>query len=98
MRPTKASGPLAAMALVLAAAAAHPAPGEDGKVPTTVVVAEGTGRDEKEARAAALRDAVSRVVGSLVDAETLVKNDRVIRDRVLEFSGGFVKTYDRLGT
>lgn len=76
-----------------------PAAGTEGdQTPTAVVVAEGTGRDENEARAAALRDAVSRVVGSLVDAETLVKNDRVIRDRVLEFSGGFVRTYDPLGT
>src|SRR6478736_5914325 len=88
---------VAALALALTAAAAGPAAAADDKTPTAVVVAEGTGRDEKEARAAALRDAVSRVVGSLVDAETLVRNDRVIREQVLEFSGGFVKTYDPLG-
>jgi hypothetical protein len=58
------------------------------------VTAEGLGKDEKEARSSALRDAVARVVGTLVDAETLVKDDKVIREKVIEFSAGFVKTYD----
>src|ERR1700721_3602386 len=58
----------------------------------TVVVAEGIGKDEKEALKAAFRDAVGRVVGTLVDAETLVKNDPVISEKILEFSGGFDKT------
>lgn len=61
-----------------------------------VVVAEGLGKDEKEARKAAFRDAVSKVVGSLIDSETLVKNDEIISERILEYSGGFVKTYDTL--
>jgi len=63
-----------------------------------VVTAEGIGKDAKEARKAAFRDAVGKVVGTLVDAETLVKNDEVISERVLEFSGGFIKTYDTLKT
>lgn len=61
-----------------------------------VVIAEGVGKDEMEAKKAAYRDAVSRVVGTLVDAETLVKNDEVISEKILEFSGGFVKTYEVL--
>lgn len=61
---------------------------------TTVVVADGVGKDEKEARKAAFRSAVSQVVGTLVDAETLVKNDEVISDRILEYSGGFIKTFE----
>jgi hypothetical protein len=64
----------------------------------TVVVAEGIGKDEKEALKAAFRDAVGRVVGTLVDAETLVKNDAVISEKILEFSGGFVKTYETIKT
>jgi hypothetical protein len=63
---------------------------------TSVVIAEGTGKDEKEARKSAFRDAVSKVVGVLVDAETLVKNDEIISERILEFSGGFVKSYETL--
>jgi hypothetical protein len=62
------------------------------------VTAEGLGKDVKEAKSAALRDAVARVVGTLVDAETLVKDDKVIREKVIEFSGGFVKTYDVIKT
>ena len=46
-----------------------------------VVVAEGTGKDEKEARAAAFREAVSRAVGTLVEAETLVQNDQIVMTR-----------------
>ena len=58
------------------------------------MIGEGLGKDAKEARKAAFHDAVSKVVGSLVDSETLVKNDEIISERILEFSGGFIKTYD----
>jgi len=64
----------------------------------TVVVAEGLGKDEKEAKKAAFRDAVSKVVGTLIDAQTLIKNDEVISERILEFSGGFIKNYDVIKT
>ena len=57
------------------------------------MIGEGLGKDEKEARKAAFHDAVSKVVGSLVDSETLVKNDEIISERILEFSGGFIKNY-----
>lgn len=63
---------------------------------TTVVMAEGTGKDEKEARAAAFREAVSKAVGTLVESETVVLNDRIVKDRVAEFSGGYVRTFDTL--
>lgn len=63
---------------------------------TSIVIAEGVGKDEKEARKAAFRDAVSRVVGTLIDAQTLVKNDEIISERILEYSGGFIKSYDVL--
>lgn len=65
---------------------------------STTVVAEGVGKDEKEARRAAFRDAVSKVVGTLIDSETRIKNDQIISERVLEFSGGFIKTYESLKT
>ncbi len=65
---------------------------------TATVVAEGVGKDEKEAKKAAYRDAVSKVVGTLVSAETLVKNDEIISDKILEYSGGFIKTSEVLKT
>jgi hypothetical protein len=71
-------------------------PKPEGK--TSIVVSEGVGKDEKEARKAAFRDAVSKVVGNLVDAETVVKNDEVISEKILEFSGGFIKSYETLKT
>jgi len=64
----------------------------------TVVEAVGVGKDEKEAKKAAFRDAVSKVVGTLIDAQTLIKNDEVISERILEFSGGFIKNYDVIET
>jgi hypothetical protein len=69
---------------------------QEGKDAGEVVIAEGVGKDEAAARKAAFRAAVGRVVGVLVDAETLVKNDKVIEERILEFSGGFIKTFDVL--
>lgn len=62
------------------------------------VIAEGVGKDEKTALSAAFRDAVSRVVGTLIDAETLIKNDEIIKERILEFSGGFIKTFEKMKT
>lgn len=61
-----------------------------------VVVVEGAGKDEGQARKAALREAVAQAVGSLIDVKTVVRNDRVVKDEVTEFSGGFVKSFDTL--
>ncbi len=61
-----------------------------------VVTAEGVGVTAKDALKEAFRSAVDRVVGTVVDAETIVKNDELIRDRVLTYSSGFVSTYDVL--
>lgn len=55
------------------------------------VVATGTGLTEDEAFKQAIVDAVRRVVGTLVSAENVVKNDRVIKDEVLTLSNGFVE-------
>lgn len=35
-----------------------------------------------------------RSVGTLIEAETAVENDKIVRDRVAEFSGGSVKTFE----
>lgn len=61
-----------------------------------MVVVEGTGRDEEHARKAAFREAVSQAVGTLIDVETVVRNDRLVKNQIIEFGGGFVKSFDTL--
>ncbi len=64
---------------------------------TPQVIAEGVGATGDEALKDAFRNAVRQVVGAVVDAETLVKNDEIISDKVLTYSDGFVKTYEEIG-
>lgn len=75
---------VAAFLLPLAALAAE----------TVVVVAKGTGGTVKSAERAAFRAAVEKVVGTLVDAETLVANDEIVEDSILAYSNGFVETFE----
>lgn len=63
---------------------------------TQEVVGEGVGRTADEALKDAFRNAVRLVVGAVVDAETLVKNDELIDDKVLTYSDGFIKGYDEV--
>jgi hypothetical protein len=63
---------------------------------TQMVVTEGVGTSKDEAIKDAFRNAVRQVVGAVVDAETLVKNDEVISDKVLTYSDGLVKKYEEM--
>lgn len=63
---------------------------------TTVVVASGLGTDPEKALKNALMSAVEQAVGLIVDAETLVKNDRIVRDQILTYSDGFVETFEKI--
>lgn len=79
--------------------AAKPAsPGQDmGSKPASPVqkvIAEGSGVTADEALKDSFRNAVRQVVGAVVDAETLVKDDEVITDKVLTYSDGMIKTYE----
>jgi tetratricopeptide (TPR) repeat protein len=67
-----------------------------GEVET--VVAVGTGPSDTEAEKDALCAAVRQVAGGLVDAQTQVKNERLIREKVLVFSDGLVSDYQVLET
>lgn len=72
-------------------------PDGKGSDPTlSRVMAEGTGTTPDEALKEAFRDAVRQVVGAVVDADTLIKNDQIISDKVLVYSDGFIKTYDKV--
>ena len=73
-----------------------------GSVPTDsqtqAILVEGQGTSPDEALRDAFRNAVRQVVGSVVDAETLVKNDEIISDQVLTYSDGFIDHYDTVST
>lgn len=75
---------------------AEPAdPSSDDDV-TQTVVAEGVGLTPEDALKDAFRAAVRQVVGEVVDAETLVKNDEIVRDQILTYSDGFVPQHTKL--
>ena len=67
---------------------------EDGRV--MEVVATGAGSTPDEAVQSAYSAAIEQVVGVLVDAETLVKNDQIVSDKIRTFSRGFVRSYDKV--
>ena len=52
--------------------------------PTETVTVEGVGKTEASAKKAAFREAIQKVVGVLIDANTQVKNEEIIKDEVLE--------------
>ena len=54
------------------------------------VVATGYGTTVREATKAAMRSAVEAVVGTMLDATTLVENDKLIEDEILTYSGGMI--------
>ena len=61
------------------------------------VVATGYGTTVREATKAALRSAVEAVVGTMVDATTLVENDKLIEDEILTYSAGMIAGAKTIG-
>ena len=61
------------------------------------VVATGYGSTVREATKAAFRAAVEQVVGTMVDATTLVENDKLIEDEILSYSAGMIATAKTVG-
>ena len=60
------------------------------------VVVTGTGADADKAVQNAFSQAIEQTVGVLVDAETVVKNDQLIRDEILTYSRGYVQDFNVL--
>jgi hypothetical protein len=58
------------------------------------VVVTGVGTDPEKALQNAFSQAIEQTVGVLVDAESVVKNDQLIRDEVLTYSRGYVEKCD----
>ena len=71
---------------------AKPSAEEGGQV--LEVVATGIATDADGAVQAAFSQAIEQAVGVLVDAETIVKNDEIVRDQVLTFSRGFIQKFE----
>ena len=63
-------------------------------VKTREVVVDGIGVSPEAAKKNAFRNAVSKVVGSFIENDILIKNDKIIEDKLLEYSGGFVETFE----
>jgi ribosomal protein S8 len=63
-------------------------------VKTQEVVVDGIGVSPEAAKKNAFRNAVSKVVGSFIENDILIKNDKIIEDKLLEYSGGFVETFE----
>ena len=63
---------------------------------TKEVIAEGVGDSHYNAIKDAFRNAVRQVVGVYVDSETLVKNDKLVDDKILTLSKGFIKTFSEV--
>jgi hypothetical protein len=64
-----------------------------GKPATMTVVVIGSGTKPEEALQNAFSHSIEQVNGMMVDAETLVRNEQLITDRVLTYSRGLVKDY-----
>ena len=80
---------LAALLLPLAATAQN--------AETITVTATGYGVDPAAAKKAAGRAAIEQVVGQLVDADTLVENDELVKDRILTHSAAFLEDVETVG-
>lgn len=61
-----------------------------------VVVVTGVGTTGDGALRNALSNAVQAAVGLVVDAETIVKNDKIIREQVITYSNAYVRKYEEL--
>lgn len=80
--------------LILLLVTILPIPGvsaESGPPPMQEVEATGQGINADEAFKQAVVDAVRQVVGTLVSAENVISNDKLIKDEVLTLSNGFVE-------
>ena len=58
------------------------------------VAVTGVGVDAEKAEQDAFRRAIEQTVGVLVNAETIIENDEIIKDQVLTFSRAYVQKYD----
>ncbi len=65
---------------------------------TKLVISKGVGATEKEAVVDAGRSAVEKTVGFYIKSETIVQNNKLIKDEVLTYSSGFVEGFEMLNS
>ena len=65
---------------------------DDGS--TVTLITTGTGSTKEEATKNALRDALEQTYGTFVSANTLVINDKLIKDEIVSISSGNIVEYD----
>ena len=61
-------------------------------------IGRGVGVNETEALKDAYRDAIERAIGLYVDAETVAKNDEIVKDQILTQSNAYITHYDKIKT
>jgi hypothetical protein len=61
-----------------------------------LVEAQGVGNTPQLAIRDAFRRAVEQVVGTLVDSEVVVQNDKLINEKILTASNGFIERYEEI--
>lgn len=59
---------------------------------------EGIGETKDEALKEAIRDVLQRVVGTYVDSDFRVENDKIIKDQIITHSNGFIERYKIMDT
>ncbi len=64
---------------------------------TVTVIGRGIGLDLESAQKDALKSAVEKAVGLLLDAETILENDEIV-ERILTYSGAYIEKYETLET
>ena len=66
--------------------------------PESAIQAIGYGNSEDEALKSAYQNAVEQYVGVLVDSSTIIQNDQLIKNDILTFSNGYIKSYKKLSS
>lgn len=62
------------------------------------IIVTGYGVSKEKALKSAFKAAVSQYVGVLVDADTVMKNNKIIKDEILTASNGYIQSYDEIST
>lgn len=55
------------------------------------VISTGVGMDADTAKKSAISNAIEQVIGTYISSDIMMKNDDIIKDKVLSYSAGFVK-------
>lgn len=60
------------------------------------IVVQGVGLNQDAALRNAYNNAIQQAIGVYVDAETIAKNDQIIKDQVLTHSRGLIKEFEKI--